>query len=144
MNEIAKLNANIYRSIQSVLSLKLNGLTMQSGQNDFFYVISKNEGITQKELSNRMGIGKSTTTKVVNQLVKQNFVYRQKDENDKRYERLYLTKNGKEIEPVITSIFNDLIKLVSKDLSQKEIETLESLLRKILKNILEEKNNHDK
>lgn len=54
MESIGKLNATIYRSLQSILNFKLEDMPIQSGQHDFFYVISKNEGITQKELSEHL------------------------------------------------------------------------------------------
>lgn len=139
MSSIGKLNATISRNIQSILNSKLSNMSIQSGQHDFFYVISKNEGITQKDLSEKLNIGKSTTAKAVKQLMKQGYIYRKKDEEDKRFERLFLTESGKEIAPQVSKIFQEVIDITTRGLTGEEIEVVESLLNKILNNVLEER-----
>ena len=51
MGNIGRFNAAIHRNAQSIINCKLRDLDIRSGQQEFFYVISKNEGISQKELS---------------------------------------------------------------------------------------------
>ncbi len=97
MENISKLNAAIYRNAQSIINSKLIDLNIRSGQHDFLYVISKNEGISQKELSEFLYVGKSTTAKAVKNLVENDYVKRIQDENDKRIYRLYLTDAGKKL-----------------------------------------------
>ena len=74
MKSISKYNAAIYRNGQSIINYKLKDLDIKSGQHDFFYIISKNEGISQKELSEYLYVGKSTTAKAVKNLVKNHYV----------------------------------------------------------------------
>lgn len=102
---IAKLNAAIYRNMQSIVNYKLKDLSIRSGQHDFFYVISINEGLTQKELREHLYLGKSTTAKAVKNLIANGYIRKEKDKNDKRYDRLYLTEEGKQIAPRIEKIF---------------------------------------
>jgi DNA-binding MarR family transcriptional regulator len=139
MENIGKLNAAIYRNIQSILNGKLEGISIQSGQYDFFYVISLNEGITQKELCEWLYIGKSTTAKVVKNLVSHGYIIKEKDQTDKRFDRLYLTEKGKEIAGRIQETFVDIVEITTKDLTEQEIEQTMGLLKKILKNVAEEK-----
>ncbi len=140
MEPISKLNAAIYRNMQSIVNYKLKDLSIRSGQHDFLYVISNNEGISQKELSEHLYIGKSTTAKAVKNLLTNGYIKKEKDENDKRYDRLYLTEKGKEVAPQIQKIFSEIIDIVIKNLSSEEAEQTMILLKKILSNVYEEKN----
>lgn len=141
MDNISKLNAAIYRNAQSIINSRLIDLNIKSGQHDFFYVISKNEGISQKELSEFLYVGKSTTAKAVKNLMENNYVKRTQDENDHRIYRLYLTERGKEVLPIIESTFLELKAIFSKNLSKREEDQTLNTLKKILTAISEEKNN---
>ncbi|HEX9025510.1 MAG TPA: MarR family transcriptional regulator [Clostridium sp.] len=140
MENISKLNAAIYRNAQSIINSKLIDLNIRSGQHDFLYVISKNEGISQKELSEFLYVGKSTTAKAVKNLIENNYVKRVQDENDKRIYRLSLTEEGKKVMPKIDATFLELVAIFSKDLSKKEEEQTVTVLKRILHTISEEKN----
>lgn len=140
MENISKLNAAIYRNAQSIINSKLIDLNIRSGQHDFLYVISKNEGISQKELSEFLYVGKSTTAKAVKNLVENDYVKRIQDENDKRIYRLYLTAAGKKVIPKIDAVFLELVSIFSKNLSKLEEEQTVNILKRILHTISEEKN----
>lgn len=139
MDNIGKLNAAIYRNLQSILNFKLKDMPIQSGQHDFFYVISKNEGITQKELCEHLNVGKSTTAKAVKNLIAHGYISKEKDNKDKRFERLYLTEEGKQIAPRIQATFIELVNITTKNISTNEIEQITTLLKKILQNVAKEK-----
>lgn len=140
MENIGKLNAAIYRNLQSILNSKLEGISIQSGQYDFFYVISLNEGITQKELSEWLYIGKSTTAKVIKNLVTNGYIYKEKDIADKRFERLYLTEKGRKIAGRIHETFLETVEITTKGLTKEETNQTVELLKKILSNVTEVKN----
>nr|WP_312292349.1 MarR family transcriptional regulator [Clostridium chromiireducens] len=140
MENISKLNAAIYRNAQSIINSKLIDLNIRSGQHDFLYVISKNEGISQKELSEFLYVGKSTTAKAVKNLIENDYVKRVQDESDKRIYRLYLAEEGKKVIPKIESTFLELVAIFSKNLSKEEEEQTVIILKRILHTISEEKN----
>lgn len=140
MENISKLNAAIYRNAQSIINSKLIDLNIRSGQHDFLYVISKNEGINQKELSEFLYVGKSTTAKAVKNLIENDYVKRVQDENDKRIYKLYLTEEGKKVIPKIDAAFLELVSIFSKNLSKREEEQTITILKRILHTVSEEKN----
>lgn len=139
MENIGKLNAAIYRNLQSILNFKLKDMPIRSGQHDFFYVISKNEGITQKELSEHLYVGKSTTAKACKNLIAHGYIKKEQDQEDKRYERLYLTEKGKEIAPRIQATFSEVVEATTKGLSSQERDQTILLLKKILTHLTEER-----
>jgi len=139
VESIGKLNAAIYRNMDSLVNLKLKDLPIRSGQQDFFYVVSINEGITQKELSEHLYIGKSTTAKAIKSLVEIGYIKKVKDENDKRFDMLYLTEKGREVAPMIQKSFMEVVNVAMQDLSIDEVDNSIKLLNKILKNVHSEK-----
>lgn len=139
---IGKYVAAIHRNAQSIIGCKLGEIDINNGQYDFFFVISKNEGISQKELSEHLYIGKSTTAKAVKQLIKNDYIYREQDEKDRRYFRLYLTEKGKKIAPLVNTTFLELIEIYSKNFTPQEYEEAIKILNKILGNLRDGKSKY--
>lgn len=129
---IGKYIAAIYRSFKSILNYKLADIDIKSGQHDFFFIISKNEGINQKELSDILYIGKSTTAKAVKNLIGSGYIMRVQDPSDKRFNRLYLTEKGRDIVPRINATFSEIMDIIANGLSDDEYEQALTLLKKIL------------
>lgn len=136
MYTIGRLNAAIFRNMQSILNGKLRQMNIKNGQYDFFYVISIKEGISQKDLCEHLHIGKSTTAKAVKDLVGKGYVEKRKDEKDGRIDRLYLTEKGQRTAPVVSRIFRENLEIAEKNLSSDEVETLLSLMEKVLNNLV--------
>jgi DNA-binding MarR family transcriptional regulator len=144
MNEtIGKLTAAINRNLQIILNHKLKDISIRSGQHDFFYVISLYEGITQKELSEWLYISKSTTAKAVKNLMDHGYVRKEKDTEDNRYDRLYLTEKGKKISAQMQETFKEVVDITTRNLSPLEVKQTKELLKRILNNVLEENRTED-
>lgn len=139
MENLGKLNAAIYRSMQSILNLKLQDTEIRSGQYDFFFVICKRQGLTQKELTEHMFVEKSTTAKAVKDLEKKGFIRRVKDKDDGRRELLYLTDKGRGLEEKVKCIYHESVKHAASTLSPDEDRILLELLTRVLDNLIEEK-----
>ena len=58
-------------------------------------VIAQFEGITQKELTEKMFRTKGATSIIINKLEKKDLVVRREDKDDARMYRLYLTEKGR-------------------------------------------------
>ena len=144
MESLGKLNSAIYRNSQSLITSKLKDLDIMSGQCDFLYVIYLNEGISQKELSNYLYIGKSTTAKAIKYLLEKNYIYRQKDELDSRLDKLFVSKEGEVIAKKIGNIFKENLKVASQGLSKSEQEQVLVLMHKVLKNYQKENEKYAK
>lgn len=138
-DSIGKYTAAIDRNVQSILSYKLKEYDINNGQYDFFLYITNHEGITQKELSQGLYIGKATTAKAIKNLEDSGYIKRVKDENDKRFNRLYLTEKGVKVAPMIRGTFSELVDIYSQDLSEAEYDIIVSALKIVLKNVCIEK-----
>lgn len=99
------------------------------------YYIGQNEGITQKQLSYILDSNESSIVRLVDRMEKDDMVKREKDENDRRITRLYLTDYGnkkrEEIIPIGEKFSNDSI----KNISEKDLETFKNVLNQIVNNL---------
>lgn len=128
----------INRHAQIIINQKLKDTDIKSGQYVFFYFIYHNEGITQKELSEKLKIGKATTTKAIKNLLESGYIKREEDALDKRCFRLYLTDKGKETSPFLTATFKDMENIYSSGFDEQEKEYILSILKKIFDNVYTE------
>lgn len=142
MESIGRYSAAIYRLSQSIFNNKLKELEISSGQYDFFLLIAKNEGINQKELSDRLYVEKSTTAKAVQYLKTKGYICKYKDKKDKRYSSLYLTEKGREVSEAVESVFSEILDIFSKDIPENMIEETIQVLKKVINNLHEEKSKY--
>ena len=138
MITLGRMNTAIYRNMQAQISGRLAGLDINSGQYDFFLVISRKEGISQKQLSEYLYIGKSTTAKAVKQLVARGYVEKQRDTQDRRVEHLYLTQRGRDVAPLVQEMFQENLDVAARGLSQREHQQLLELMERVLANLVAE------
>ena len=95
----------------------------------------KNDGISQKEISEYCGKDKTSVTKIIDTLEKKNLVVRVTDQLDHRVKRVVLSQKGRELFlsalPVMAQTRDEL----RSGISDKEIEALKTILNKIYKNL---------
>ena len=95
----------------------------------------KNDGISQKDISEYCGKDKTSVTKIIDTLEKKNLVVRVTDQLDHRVKRVVLSQKGRALFlsalPVMAQTRDEL----RSGISDKEIEALKSILNKIHKNL---------
>lgn len=131
----------LYRYRQNYLGKRLEPLNIGSGQYFFLLVLSKNNYLSQEELSDFLKIDKATTAKAVKKLEDEGYVARNVDATDKRVYQVYLTRKGREILPIIEKFIKDWEKLVTTGLSESESQLIEGLLGKMAQNACQIKDN---
>src|SRR5512138_3362543 len=87
--------AHIYRSHVAYMARELEAYRVGSGQFEVLLFLFHEDGISQEKLSKALKVSKSTSTRAIQSLEKEGYVYRQRDENDLRAYRVYLTEKGK-------------------------------------------------
>ncbi|MBQ0734445.1 MarR family winged helix-turn-helix transcriptional regulator [Aquimarina celericrescens] len=108
-----------------------NGLDLSKEQWSVLKRLNVNDGQPQNDLAFITHRDKTSMTILVNTMESKNLVVRKSDENDRRVNRIFLTDHGKEIIQKVQPIMYDLIPAVQESLSEEEIETLITVLKKI-------------
>ena len=112
---------------------QMQELGIYPGQIPVLGMVSKKEGLSQKELAEILRIKPPTVTVSVQRLEKAGFLYKKPDEKDQRIARIYLTEKGKETKARALQRIRENESVMLEGFS----ETEQCLLRRFLKQILE-------
>jgi len=127
----------LYRYGQIYLGKKLEPYGIGSGQFPFLMRLFHEDGINQRNLSNYLQMDKATATRAIKKLVDEGYIFRQKDKEDKRSYRIFLSEKGKRLEPYmkkIASEWNDILLSSFDDNQKKEImNSLEIMFENVSK-----------
>lgn len=124
-----------YRKLANLLQHRLKQYEITPEQWSVLYQIDMADGLIQKEIAERSGKDKPTTTRILDQLEGKGFVYRKTGENDRRSFLIKITDKGKsliqETTPIEQQVINDIKECVSSD----EYDQLIELLLRISKHV---------
>ena len=85
-------------------------------------IIAQNEGITQKQLTDKMFRTKGATSVMIKKLEKKGLIIRQEDKMDARILRLYLTDKGKTVNEVHLKYDEDKMSELMREVSLSDEE----------------------
>lgn len=121
---IGKAISYLYRYGQIYIGKKIEPYGIGSGQFPFLMRLYREDGINQESLSDYLKIDKGTTARAIQKLVDEGYVFRQRDEKDRRSYRVFLTEKGKKLEPdmkKIASEWGDILFSGFDDRQRREI-----------------------
>ena len=133
----AILNGKVSAAINQKLynNFKQGNLNINPEQWTVLLSLWEKDGVTQQELCNETSKDKPSMTRLINKMEKMHLVVRIASKTDKRYNMIYLTKNGRELEEIARFIANRTLKEALNGLSTDELRISQNVLRKILSNI---------
>ena len=132
-NSLLSLFMKVDRYFMAKCFGQMQDLGIYPGQIPVLGMVSKKEGLSQKELAEILRIKPPTVTVSVQRLEKAGFLYKKPDEKDQRIARIYLTEKGKETKARALQRIRENESVMLEGFS----ETEQCLLRRFLKQILE-------
>ena len=85
----------LHRKAQIHWTQILKDVGISAAEYPILICLNYQDGITQEEITERLGIDKSAVTRVIQSLYEKGMVERKKDKIDRRCNRIYLTEEGK-------------------------------------------------
>ena len=126
---------NTHKAVSSRLAAELTRLGIAFKHYYYLRALFETNGISQVELSERVGVDQSTVVSVVDTLVRQKLVERRKDPTDRRKALIYLTPKGRAqrrpLRAAIDSVHVDAL----RGISAAELETFRRTAAKIRRNL---------
>lgn len=143
MERIMKYIARTFRmsALHRSAAFEERGIT--GVQINYIMHISRCPGLSQDELAERLYVHKSSVTRQVAQLVKNGFVRREKDHEDKRRRLLYPTDKALALLPEIRSFSDCWNRQLTEGLSEEEKAELIRLLRHVTGQAAEHMKEHN-
>lgn len=124
--------AILHRKAQRFIANELREYKIGASQYGFLLRLYRGDGVSQERLSNDLYIDKSATKRIIDALEKAGYVYREKDYDDKRAYKIFLTEKAIEIKPKIMDAISKWNNLITKGISTEQnnflIETLDLML----------------
>jgi len=134
-NEVLREVGMLARCIQSISDIKFREIKLQRGQFIFLTRICECPGVNLVEISNILKVDKATTTKAVQKLMDENYVRRERGNDDKRMWHLFPSAKAKEAYSYIIQEENQNIESCFNGFNLEEKEAVFQLLKKMRENI---------
>lgn len=113
----------------------LEEVGLYPGQPRVLQALWVEDGLSQKEIGEKLNIKPSTVTVMINRMEKAGLVSRRQDKTDLRVSKIYLEKKGIDLKDDIKNISNKVNDETFKGFSEDEKKTMNSYLERICKNL---------
>lgn len=137
-NSIGYLARVVFRSFSRLLERRTLTHDVSAGQWRFLRQLWREDGITQRELSERVGMREPTTVVALKSLEKAGLITRKKTEEDRRKTYIYLTPHAKKLELVLAPMNAEVHEIATRGMTDEEVETLQVLMRRVIANLADE------
>jgi len=105
-----------------------------SGYRNLLFHLAHEDGRTQLELSQLTHLKPPTVSITLQKMEQSGYVKRKTDENDMRITRVYLTEKGSAVNELNHKKVEELDKIIMKNITEEEKQTLLALLTKMRNN----------
>lgn len=129
--------AQLARAHRQELERSLGRLGLHVGQERIVFEIGREPGVTQSRLAERMGVGQPTVAKALSRMESGGFVRQERDAEDGRAARLFLTGSSEGLVGEVARCWRALDERMGAGMSAEERATLARLLVRARENLEE-------
>ena len=115
----------------------MDRIGLYRGQAILLMVLSKKDGLTHSEISEKLGISPAAATKVIKRMESMNYLQRRSDPTDERISRVYLEQEGRAVIQQVRHVFEQVDQVLLNNLSPEEQADLIRMLLQVHANLLE-------
>jgi DNA-binding MarR family transcriptional regulator len=123
------------RRFIKALEAKIGPHGILVGQWFFLRELWVEDGLTQAELSSRVGMKAPTTVVAIRRMVEDGLVVRRKDSEDRRKLRICLTDKGRRSRDVLLPLAHDVNIAATEGFSKEEVRQFQSLFDRLKENL---------
>ena len=123
------------RTYRAAAGSLLANLGLHPGQEVILLQLWREDGQPLKTLAQSIGIQAPTATKMLQRLEASGIIERRASSSDGRSINAFLTPHGRALEPQVRAVLADLETRITAGLSASDLETLQSLLGRVLGNL---------
>ncbi len=132
---IAFITNKAAKKMADAFNERLKPLGMTRVQWTALYYLGKCDGISQKELAEKMNIKSSTVARLIDRMENDKLVIRSEDPEDRRAVKLVLTEKGKDLREKLLPEGEKMSKVFANGLTDEEIEIFLKVINKMVENI---------
>ena len=132
--------SDLYRQFQIYINNNTNDLQISASEYIFLMEMYKNDNMSQEQLSKNLIIDKSATARAIKSLEEKEYIIRKKDDNDKRTNRIKLTKKGIEIKDRLSNLLEEWNNEITSDIDKNLLNTVIDTINKMSIKAIEKNN----
>jgi MarR family transcriptional regulator, organic hydroperoxide resistance regulator len=111
---------------------RLAPLGIHAGQDRLLQELWREDGITQRQLIERLSVEPPTVTGIVQRLEREGLLTREPDSDNRRVQRVYLTEAGRKLEEPVRRVWREVEDGFVGDLSAADRDRLQQLLTQLV------------
>jgi DNA-binding MarR family transcriptional regulator len=124
-----------HRALQRYLQLKIEPYGVTLGMWYFLRALWNEDGLTQRELSRRVGTMEPTTLNAILNMEKKGLVRRVRNKKDRRKLHVHLTAKGRALKIDLIPLAKEVVDTATQSLSPAETKQLLGALAEIQRNL---------
>jgi DNA-binding MarR family transcriptional regulator len=132
---IGKFVSFLYRYSQMYLDKELKPYNIGPGQFYLLMPLFQKDGVNQESLAQSINLDRANVTRAIQKLIKEGYVYRQTDDEDRRSHRIFLTEKGKAIEPGLKKIALEWENILLSNFDSDQRQTIVNSFEDMIKNV---------
>ena len=117
-----------------VRNFRLAGIDLSYEQFLVLNILWSQDGLSQQQLADGVGTGKTNITRLIDGLEKKNLVIRVQDRNDRRVRWIHLTHSGKAMRDRLHKIAHNTRLEAYAGIVKKDLEIYKAVLERIIQN----------
>jgi DNA-binding MarR family transcriptional regulator len=132
--EVFRTLGNTVRSIRGRVDRSLQGMGLRLGQYQVLRHLWEHDGLTPREIAERLDVEMPTVTRTVQRMVRDGLVQRQAHPADARSVRIYLTERGSDLHTTLASLVEEQTERSLRGFSTDERAAFVRMLERISEN----------
>jgi len=133
VESIFKWLSIVMRYTHKHINHQMEDLQIGRGQHQYLLTLYHHNGISQEELSKKLGIDKGTTARAVKKLVDNGYIVREVDENDKRAFKLFVTDKAEGYKNKFFEISDEWEATLLEGISEEQQQIIKTALKDMSK-----------
>jgi len=137
-NSLGYLTRIAHRAFSRQLERRTQMAGVSSGQWPFLRVLWNQEGMTQRELSRRVGMQEPTTVSALNSLERNGLVRREPSQADRRKVHVHLTPKGRALRTEMMTSVAEVNEIATRGVDPADMATLRRVLARLSENLTQD------
>ena len=133
--DIEEILRKIIQRQYHIIEIRLAKYNLVKGQAELLLLIKDNDGMTQNELANILGIKDSSMSVRLNKLEKNGYILREIDDQNLKKKKIYITQSGKIASTQCRRILREIDEQLWNGFTKKEIKEMKKYFGKMQKNM---------
>lgn len=134
-NSVGYVVRDVHRAFSRSLQAKIAAHGVSMGQWFFLRALWDEDGLTQRELSQRVGMMEPTTVTALNSMERRGLVERVRNPHDRRKVNIYLTPKGRGLRDVLLPCAADVSELATRGIDPADLALAINVLHRMMVNL---------